>query len=95
MTFQNEHSYDLNDPALQYFKTNTQLDRERNNLNIIYSFLSDMKFNINYGNKKSIRYYFFKELFYQYYQQIGRGLGSDLRSCAGFLPSDPDELVDQ
>ena len=29
MTFQNEHSYDLNDPVLQYSITNTQFDREK------------------------------------------------------------------
>ena len=42
MTFQNEHSYDLNDPDLQYFITNTQFDREINDVNIIFNFLNDM-----------------------------------------------------
>ena len=51
MTFQNEHSYSLNDPDLQYFITNTQFDREINNLDTIYSFLNDMKYNIKYGDK--------------------------------------------
>ena len=55
MTFENGNSYDLNDPDLQYFITNTKFDRERNNKNIIYSFLNDMNYNIHYGDKKSIR----------------------------------------
>ena len=46
MTFQNEHSYNLNDPDLQHFITNTQFDREINNLDTIYSSLNDM--NITY-----------------------------------------------
>ena len=46
MTFENGQSYDLNDTDLQYFITNTQFDREMNNLNTIYSFLIDIKYNI-------------------------------------------------
>ena len=49
-----------------------------------------MNYNINYGDKKSIRYYFIKDL-YSDYQQLGSGL----RSCTIFFPSDPDELVGQ
>ena len=56
MTFENGHSYDLNDRDLQYSITNTNFDREINNKNIIYSFLKDMNYNINYEDKKSIRY---------------------------------------
>ena len=44
--------YDLNDPDLQYFTSNTKFDREINNKNTIYSFLNDMKYNINYGGNK-------------------------------------------
>ena len=33
---------------------------------MIYSFLNDMNYNINYGDKKSIRYYFIKDLHNQY-----------------------------
>ena len=73
-----EHSYDLNDQDLQYFITNTKLDREINNKNIIYSFLNDMKYNIKYG-EKPIRYYFIKDLHNQYYQ-LGSGLPSYTRS---------------
>ena len=35
--------YDLNDTDLQYFITNTQFDKQINNLDTIYSFLNDMK----------------------------------------------------
>ena len=105
MTFENGHSYDLNDQDLQNFITNTQFDREINNVNIIFNFLNDMNYNTNYGDKKSNRYNFIKNLYNQYYQQsyqqpqtLNNQLGSGLRSCANqyvFLPSDPDELVDQ
>ena len=105
MTFENGHSYDLNDPDLQYFITNTKFDREINNKNIIYSFLNDMNYNISYGDKKSIRYYFIKDLHNQYYSQgytqgyTGSGLNCEATREATtqyiFLPSDPDELVDQ
>ena len=105
--------YDLNDPDLQYFITNTQFDTEIKNLITIFKFLNDINYNINYGCKKSIRYYFIKDLYSRYQQsaqlphwsntidknQVGSGLnGSYARSYANqyvFLPSDPDELVDQ
>ena len=81
-----------------------------------------MNYNVLYGDKKSIRYYFIKDLHNQYYQQLQSGLqgysrsslhdyeGSGLQGCAQdsmrsnsqsytqqfiFLPSDPDEIVDQ
>ena len=150
MTFENGNSYHLNDPDLQYFVTNTQFDKQINNLDIIYTFLNDMKYDLNYGDKKSIRYQFIKELYSRYqlqsytkgfagssaqgYAQLrtqahdlqgfagssaqgqsqgqSQGFtGSGLRSYANgeysrsstrsstqqyiFLPSDPDELVDQ
>ena len=97
MTFENGNSYNLNDPDLQNFITNTKFNREINNKNISYSFLNDMNYNINYGDKKSIRHYFIKDL-YSGYQQLGSELGSCARSYAYqyiFLPSDPDELVDR
>ena len=50
--------YDLNDPDLQYFITNTQFDKQINNWDSIYNF----KYDLNYGDKKSIRYQFIKEL---------------------------------
>ena len=58
--------YDLNDPGLQYFITNTQFDRETNNLETYYSFLIDNKYDMNYGDKKSTRYYFIKQLYSLY-----------------------------
>ena len=62
MTFENGNSYNLNDPDLQYFITNTQFDKPINNWGPIYNFLNDMKYDLNYGDKKSIRYQFIKEL---------------------------------
>ena len=68
-----------------------------------------MNYNINYGDKKSMRYYFVKDLHNQYYQ-LESGLSSYPRKLSRsnsqsyarshtnqyvFLPSDPDELVDQ
>ena len=44
MTFQKKDSYDLNDPDLQYCITN----REISNVNIVFNFVNDMKYNINY-----------------------------------------------
>ena len=98
ITFENGNTYNLNDPDLQYFITNAQLDTQPQNVNLIYSFLNDMKYNINYGDKKSKRYYFIKDLINQYiYQHIPyqlSQLGSGFNQYV-FVPSDPDELVDQ
>ena len=88
LTYQNGNTYYLNDPDLSNFITNTQIDKIPQNSNIVYSFLNDMKYNINYGDKKSRRYYSIKAMFNTYYQE-----GSGLKFI--FLPSDPDELVDQ
>ena len=134
MTFENGNSYNLNDPDLQYFITNTQFDKQINNWDSIYNFLNDVKYDLNYGDKKSIRYQFIKELYSRYqlqgYTQGFAGSSAqdytqahDLQGFAGssaqgqsqgftgsglngeysrsstqqyvFLPSDPDELVDQ
>ena len=147
MVFENGNSYNLNDPDLQYFITNTQFDKQINNWGSIYNFLNDMKYDLNYGDKKSIRYQFIKELYSRYQLQgfaqghtqgfagssaqdytqgfaqahdlqgfagsstqgqsqgfTGSGLRKLSRSYANgesstqqyiFLPSDPDELVDQ
>ena len=62
MTFENGNTYNLNDPDLSYFITNAQLDTQPQNVNLIYSFLNDKKYNINYGDKKSKRYYFINDL---------------------------------
>ena len=129
ITFENGNSYNLNDPDLQYFITNTQFDKQINNWGSIYNFLNDMKYDLNYGDKKSIRYQFIKELYSRYQLQgfaQGYTQAHDLQGFAGssatapaqdytqgftgsglresyreysqqyiFLPSDPDELVDQ
>ena len=60
MTFQSGNTYYLNDPDLSSFITNTQIDKIPQNTNIIYSSLNDMKYNINYGDKKSHRYILLK-----------------------------------
>ena len=92
MIFQNGTTSNLNDPDLSYFITYTQLDKEIQNENLIHSFLNDMKYNLNYGDKKSERYYFIKHLINQYnYRDSQPGSGLNFV----FLPSDPDELVDQ
>ena len=69
ITFENGNSYNLNDPDLQYFITNTQFDKQINNWDSIYNFLNDMKYDLNYGDKKSIRYQFIKELYSRYQLQ--------------------------
>ena len=98
MTFENGNTYNLNDPDLSYFITYTQLDKEIQNENLIYNFLKDMKYDLNYGDKKSSRYNIIKHLFQP---QLGSGINftratnpSKSLICV-FLPSDPDELVDQ
>ena len=94
MTFENGNTYNLNNPDLSYFITYTQLDKEIQNEKLIYNFLKDMKHDLNYGDKKSKRYYFIKDLINQYtYRDQQSQLGSGLNFI--FLPSDPDELVDQ
>ena len=81
-----------------------------------------MKYDLNYGDKKSIRYQFIKELYSRYQLQgfaqgytqahdlqgfaqgqsqgfTGSGLNGEYSPSSTqqyiFLPSDPDELVDQ
>ena len=106
--------YDLTDPDLQYFITNTQFDKQINNLGTIFNFLYDMNYDINYGDKKSKIYFFIKDLINQYTYQKSQSLNNQLGSGLNgetsresyresyreatqiiFLPSDPDELVDQ
>ena len=96
MTFQNDNTYYLNDPDLSNFITNTQHDKIKN-IAVKYNFLRDMNCDLNYGDKKSNRYNFIKSVLQQ---QIGSGLNFTGQRTANpvvcvFLPSDPDELVDQ
>ena len=58
-------------------------------LDTIYSFLIDIKYNINYGNKKSTRYHFIKEVYSRYHwgdtidnNQLPGFTGSGLHGCA-------------
>ena len=64
-----------------------------------------MKYNLNYGDKKSSRYFIIKVSINEYLQQqqsqSGSGLNQNTRATSTskssiciFLPSDPDELVD-
>ena len=68
-TFENGNSYNLSDPDLQYFITNTQFDKPINSWDSIYTFLNDMKYDLNYGDEKSTRYQFIKELYSRYQLQ--------------------------
>ena len=90
-------AYDLNDPDLSYLISNTQIDKELQNKNLIDSFVNDTKYDLNYGDKNSKRYYFIEDLINQYqYREIPHQQ-SQLRSGFIqyiFLPSDPGELVD-
>ena len=97
MTFENGNTYNLNDPDLSYFITYTQLDKEIQNENLIYNFLKDMKYDLNYGDEKSSRYKIIKYLFQP---QLGSGIKFTSQRPANpvvcvFFPSDPDGLVDQ
>ena len=72
--------YDLNDPDLQYFITNTQFDKQIKNLGTIFNFFNDMNYDINYGDKKSKRYFFIKDLINQYTYQQPQSLNNQLGS---------------
>ena len=47
MTFQNGNTYDFHDPDLSYFITNSKLEEEIQNKNLIFSVLNDFNQNIN------------------------------------------------
>ena len=53
-TFQNGNTYNLNDPDLSYFITNTQFDKIPQNKNLILSFLNDMKYDLSYWKKNQV-----------------------------------------
>ena len=72
--------YDLNDPDLQYFITNTQFDKQINNLGTIFTFLNDMNYDINYRDKKLKRYFLIKDLIIQYTYQQSQSLNNQLGS---------------
>ena len=52
LTYQNGNTYNLNDPDLSNFITNTQIDKIPQNIDLIYSFLNDMKYKLNNGDTK-------------------------------------------
>ena len=76
--------YNLNELDLSNFITNIQHDNIKN-IGMKYNFLRAM--NYDFGDKKSNGYKFIKRLLQP---QLGSGLTKFI-----FLPSDPDELVDQ
>ena len=89
----NNNMYNLNDPDLSYFISNAQLDTQPQNVNLIYSFLNDMKYNINYGDQQSKRYYVIKDLINQYInRQIPYKL-SQLGSGLNFTPGRSKSLI--
>ena len=101
MTFQNRDTYNLNYPDLSSFITSTQIDEERQNVNLFYNFLKDLIYDLDYGDKKSSRYNIIKYLFQP---QLGSGLDqyTELHTSSRgtspiyiVLPSDPNEAVDQ
>ena len=53
MIFEYGRTYNLNNPDLQYFITNTSFDREINDLETISNFLIDMEYDSSEGDKKS------------------------------------------
>ena len=82
-------TYELNDPDLSNFINKTQFDRDFQNKKY---FLYDIEYDITYGDKNSKNYHFIKDLINHFrYQQSQLGSGVSFV----FLPSDPDELVDQ
>ena len=101
MIFPNRNTYIMNQPRLSYFISNTQIDKEIQNVKLIYNFLKDMNYDLNDGDKKSSRYTIIKYLFQpQFGSELDRY--SDLHTPSRgkspiylFLPSDPNELVDQ
>ena len=86
MTFQKGNTYHLSDPDLSNFITNTQIDREVQNIGLVINFLYDMKYNIINGDKESNRYVIIKHS----YQPL---LGSGLRNILCFFPADPDDRL--
>ena len=89
----NNNMYNLNDPDLSYFISNAQLDTQPQKVNLIGSFLKDMKYNINYGDKKSKRYYFTKDLNNEYIYQLIPYQLSQLGSGLNFTTGRSKSLI--
>ena len=62
MTFQNDNKYNLKVSNLSFFISNTQIDRDIDNVGLFQSFLLDMKYDLSAGDKRSDRCNFIKEL---------------------------------
>ena len=54
MIFEDGRTYNLNNPDLQYFITNTSIEREVNDLKTISNFLIDMEYDSSEGDKNQI-----------------------------------------
>ena len=81
--FQNGYQYDLSNPHLSYFITNAKM-RNSTDIQTIFTFLIDLKYNTKYADIKSERY-----------KIITQTLTPQLNSSVLFLPSDPNELVEK
>ena len=57
MTFEKGNTYNLYDPDLSNFVSKTQLDTLPQNRNLVYTFLNDMKYNINTPGDKKVNQY--------------------------------------
>ena len=80
-------THDLKDPNLSYSITNTQLDTQSQNKNLIPFFLNDMSYTIKKGDMKSDRYNFIKQVLQP---QLRSGFNQ-----YSFLSPDPDVLIDK
>ena len=62
MIFKDGRTYNLNNPDLQYFITNTNIERAINDIDTIANFLYDMGYDATKGDKKSDRYRMIRDL---------------------------------
>ena len=46
------NAYKITDPDFSYSITDTQLDKEIQSKDLIFNFLNDFKYDINFGDKK-------------------------------------------
>ena len=73
MTFLSSgNTYDLNDPDLSSLITNTQIDKQPENVGLIFTFLYDMKFDITTLGDKRLDSYTSNRALLQ--AQVGNGL---------------------
>ena len=91
MTFHNGNTYNLNDPDLSYFITNTHIDKQLQNIGTITNFLNDMKYDLNYGDKKLDRYNIIKSLFQLQLEKVG---GNDNPMLSEQIVAIADKLLE-